>query len=145
MSNPLPKLTEERRAELQRQIEQEKARKRELVERLLQSDLLDEDGYPTEAALQIIENWDLHDPRGWFEFIESIWHLKSWGWSKQREPHDWDKERMVDRWYISTAGWSGNESIIRAMEKTDWLWHMHWEQSRRGGHYIFQVDVEDEQ
>lgn len=140
----MTRITEERREEIRRQVEEELNRRRELVARLLEQELIDEDGYPTDAALTIIELWVYNDPRGWFEFIESIWHLKSWGWSVQREPHNWHKERMVDRWYISTAGWSGNESIIRSMEKNDWLWQMHWVQSRRGGHYIFEIDVENE-
>ena len=67
-----------------------------------------------------------------------------WGWSEQDEENPWNKDEMVHRYYISTAGWSGNESIIKAMEKNDMLWSIHWYQSNRGGHYIFEVKKEEE-
>ena len=42
--------------------------------------------------------------------------------------------------YISTAGWSGNESIIYAMQNNkSMLWNLTWVQSRRGGHHIFEL------
>jgi len=106
--------------------------------KLLEEDLLDDDGYPTDAALKIVEIWHWSDPKGWFEFINSIWHLRSWGWSEGEEQHDWDKDEQVYRYNISTAGWSGNESIISAMQSNDVMWHTTWVQSRRGGHYIFE-------
>lgn len=95
------------------------------------NDPLDEDGYPTEGALELISNWHYDDADGWFEFIESIWHLASWGWSKGESEY-----------HISTAGWSGNEEIISAMQRNSILWGYTWYSSRRGGHYIFKVDSE---
>ena len=47
--------------------------------------------------------------------------------------------KIVHRYYISTAGWSGNETIIRAMQKNIMMWQLNWVQSRRGGHYIFEL------
>lgn len=120
-------------------IASENAEKAQRVASLLEkADLLDEDGYPTDDALEIIEKWHWSDSKGWFDFIQSIWHLRSWGWTEGEEPHDWDENRKVYRYNISTAGWSGNEDIIRAMEKNDMLWCLTWVQSRRGGHYIFE-------
>jgi hypothetical protein len=49
----------------------------------------------------------------------------------------------VQRFDISTAGWSGNESLIRAMEKNSFMWATTWVQSRRGGHYIFEIDNDE--
>lgn len=107
-------------------------------------DFLDEEGYPTEDAYLVIEKWHWIDEKGWFDFIKSIWHLASWGWKEKEEPHDW-KDEMVTRYHISTAGWSGNEAIIRAMENNHMMWHLTWVQSRRGGHYIFELqDIKDE-
>lgn len=100
---------------------------------------LDEDGYPTELALDTIEKWHWDDPKGWFEFIEKIWSMPSWGWRETDEPHQYKKDTMVHRYYISTGGWSGNESIIRAMQCNEMLWNFQWVQSRRGGHYIFEL------
>ena len=102
------------------------------------SEYLDEDGYPTEEALDKIEKWHYNDPRGWFKFIENIWHLTSWGWSKG---YNIDGNYLYN---ISTAGWSGNEDIIRAMQKNKILWSDTWVQSRRGGHYIFEVKDESQ-
>lgn len=114
------------------------ANKRLVTSLLDKGDFLDDDGYPTDDALTIIEKWHWDDCDGWFKFIESIWHLRSWGWGEGEEPHEWYEGKVSYQYHISTAGWSGNESIIRAMQKNDMMWHMTWVQSRRGGHYIFE-------
>lgn len=121
-----------------------------MVECILEMDdinYLDEYGYPTEEALDIIANWWIA-PDGKFkitktfselmDFIKTLWHAPDYGWQEKEEPHELWSEKMVKRWYISTGGWSGNEDIIRAMQKADWLWSLNWVQSRRGGHYIFE-------
>jgi hypothetical protein len=129
---------EEALAEIRAEIDANK----QLVASLLDTcDFLDDDGYPTDDALTIIEKWHWDDCAGWFKFIESIWHLRSWGWSEGMLPEEngfdiADKQRY--EYHISTAGWSGNESIIRAMQKNDMMWSLTWVQSRRGGHYIFE-------
>ena len=105
---------------------------------------LDDDGYPTDHALDRIEYWPYNDPKGWFEFIFSIWHFGAWGWKEKDEPHDWKENTMVHRYYISTGGWSGNEDIIKAMQQNHVLWSVTWVQSRRGGHYIFEVKDESQ-
>lgn len=99
-----------------------------------------EDGYPTVAALQRIEMWDFE--KGWgdfMKFVESIWWAADWGWRKE-EKMDETHERPVNAYNISTGGWSGNESIIRAMQKNWMFWSQCWVQSRRGGHYIFYIE-----
>ena len=102
---------------------------------------LDDDGYPTDEALEAIELWDWenHDgSKGWFDFIASIWHLKSWGWWEGECEHK--DGRKYYGYAISTGGWSGNESIIRAMEDNKHsLWWLNWVSSRRGGHYEFEL------
>jgi hypothetical protein len=105
---------------------------------------VNDDGYPTDDALEIIKLWHWDDARGWFKFIESLWAYHDWGWKEKDEPHEWEdhkqyKDKIVHRYYISTAGWSGNESIIRAMQDNDFMWYLNWVQSRRGGHYIFEL------
>jgi len=102
-------------------------------------DDLDEDGYPTELACERIKSWHWSDKSGWMKYVESLWHLSEWGWSESDEPHDWKEGEIVHRFQVSTAGWSGNESLISAMKQNFMLWSMLWVQSRRGGHYIFEI------
>ena len=102
------------------------------------SEYLDDDGYPTYKALNKIADWESEDSEGWFAFINEIWYLGSWGWSVVEEMDEIFK-RPVKRIYISTAGWSGNEAIIMAMQKNRVLWSEHWYSSRRGGHFVFEV------
>lgn len=104
---------------------------------MMVEEYLDEDGYPTDATFEAIEKWDHNDPKGWFKFIEGLWYMRDWGWRCKQFVELDDNDRV--EYHISTAGWSGNEGIIRAMEKNAMLWHYHWVQSRRGGHYIFEV------
>lgn len=101
--------------------------------------MLDEDGYPTQAALDIVEMWHWSDPKGWFKFIESLWAMKYFGWAEGETPHDWKPNTVTYIYEISTAGWSGNEAIIRAMQENVDSWEFNWVQSRRGGHYIFEL------
>jgi hypothetical protein len=128
---------------LRQEYEKQKAAEKTVVDTLLaKGEFLDEDGYPTSDALTIVELWPFEDEKGWFIFIESLWAMKSFGWAEGEAPHDWDKDKVVYLYELSTAGWSGNEAIIRSMEENDALWHMTWVQSRRGGHYIFERGLE---
>lgn len=111
---------------------------------LARGEFLDEDRYPTQDALTIIELWPFEDQKGWFIFIESLWAMKDFGWSEGVARHEYRADEKVYLYELSTAGWSGNESIIRAMEKNNFLWQMVWWSSRRGGHYTFQLDYEED-
>lgn len=122
----------------QAKMEQDIAESKEKINLLMDDPLLDDDGYPTDSALDIVKLWHWSDSKGWFKFINSIWHLRSWGWHEGLEKDERNQDNKVYRYNISTAGWSGNESIIHAMQQTDMLWSFTWVQSRRGGHYIFE-------
>jgi hypothetical protein len=137
-------MNQERREELHRLLEEDKIIAKAHIAQLMQEELIDEDGYPTESALTIVRIWHWSDSKGWFEFIKSIWHLASWGWHEGEADHDYRKDEKVYRYNISTAGWSGNEAIIREMEQNSMMWHLNWVQSRRGGHYIFELKDFDE-
>ena len=137
-------ITKEMRDQWLIEHQQKMAAEKLIVDTLLaEKEMLDEDGYPSEAAHIIVELWSWEDKKGWFAFIESIWHLRSWGWHESIEPHTYHKDTTVQRFDISTAGWSGNESLIRAMEKNSFMWATTWVQSRRGGHYIFEIDNDE--
>ena len=129
---------EEAIQEYNKKVAQNKERVSALMDK---GDFLDDDGYPTEDSLEIIENWIWADYPGLLAFIRGIWHLASWGWHECDELDDF-KEKQVHRYHISTAGWSGNEAIIRVLEKNYMFWAFTWVQSNRGGHYIFEVDEE---
>ncbi len=93
------------------------------------SDLFrDGEGYPTEAALARIRQWPYTDIYGMLTFVRSLWEYADAGY--------WTEERP-DRVLASTAGWSGNESLIEAMKDNLGFWLLCWESSRRGGHYEF--------
>lgn len=102
---------------------------------------LDQDGYPTPKCLKKIAEWPYGDPLGWFEYIHSAWYFPDC-WDRDDDAIDDYFDDPVIRFSISTAGWSGNESIIEAMQQNALLWAFHWVQSRRGGHYIFEVKKE---
>lgn len=89
---------------------------------------MDDDGYPDDEELERIEKWPYQDCEGLMDFVHSIWWCASWGWTQ-----DGDDIRA------STGGWSGNESLIFAMQKNVMCWHLLWVSSRRGGHYEFEL------
>ena len=101
--------------------------------------------YPTEEELKKIEEWSHHDLPGWFAYIKSVGNYWSdpepWGWHEADEVEDdihiWDTGHA---YYISTGGWSGNESIISSMGKNFECWAMTWAERRRGGHYKFVIE-----
>jgi hypothetical protein len=103
-------------------------------------DYLDEDGYPTDAALERIKTWPIEtrfSTTALIDFVRSLWHNNEWGWREVDAADVLGKD--VRRYYVSTGGWSGNESLIRAWQANEWGWHFSWMQTRRGGHYIFEV------
>ena len=127
------------REELHRKLQQDIAQSKALIATLMQEEMLDEDGYPTLEALEIVEKWHWFDAKGWFEFIKTIWWYPNWGWKEKEEPHEYRKDKNAYRYYLSTGGWSGNEAIIAAMQRNSMMWNLNWVQSRRGGHYIFEL------
>lgn len=82
--------------------------------------------YPTEQELQKIKEWEPSDFHGLMQFVKSLWAFDAWGWSQNGDIYN-----------ISTGGWSGNEDVIEAMNSNVVWWMMYWQQSTRGGHYIF--------
>ena len=89
---------------------------------------MDFDGYPDDQELQRIREWPHKDFPALMEFVRTLWKWNDWGWSQQGR-----------KYRISTGGWSGNESLISALEGNVMFWMMCWHQSKRGGHYTFIV------
>jgi hypothetical protein len=86
--------------------------------------------YPEEADLKRIREWPLGDLFGLAEFVGSIWHWPDWGYKITG--------KRVKRMQLHTGGWSGNESIIEALEQTT-FWMVCWTRTDRGGHYYFVI------
>lgn len=90
----------------------------------------DRDGYPTEATLEAIKQWPHTDFAGLMDFCGEAWH-----W-----PDCWERLFNGRRIEASTGGWSGNESIINALSENEFFfWTLCWQESKRGGHYVFEL------
>ena len=89
----------------------------------------DKNGYPTEKELKKIREWkSTDDSMGLLRFIEDLWFY----------PDRFIlKGKRVLRLYLSTGGWSGNESIMNALKNNSIFWMCYWQKSMRGGHYWF--------
>ncbi len=90
---------------------------------------MDPEGYPDEDDLRRVREWPLDAPCALMEFLRSRWRYADCGF--------WTQEG--DTFSISTGGWSGNESLLSALEQNLPFWGMCWVSSRRGGHYVFTV------
>lgn len=91
--------------------------------------IFDTSGYPTEESLRAIATWNFRQ-RPYEEFLSYTKALWTY-------PDRWEQTEKQLR--LSTGGWSGNEELLGAMEQNFVFWAMCWEQSRRGGHYIFDL------
>ncbi len=87
----------------------------------------DRHGYPTDETCDKIQNWNIHDPVGLFEFLRAAWHDNGC----IREP----EANVIE---LVTGGWGGNEQLIGAL-KSNVAWSLCWEMSQRGGLYRFKI------
>ena len=94
--------------------------------------LLDEDGYPTDELLAYLYSYipcDEEPLEGFLEMLEEIWAYSGWGMIR--------KQGQLE---LHTAGWSGNESIIDAIQANRMLrCFMRLTKWNRGGHYFFDI------
>lgn len=96
--------------------------------------------YPTEDTLDAIEK---ASPREALELAERAWHWDDWVTRTLK-----DHERLLmsagatdDTEFIrfATGGWSGNESIISALNKNLMVRAVCWQLSARGGLHIYEL------
>lgn len=104
----------------------------------------DADGYPTDETLQRIETWPVTDNADFaavMDFAGRAWSYPDrWECEAQWIDPDWPSyPKRVYR--FSTGGWSGNESIVAAIEANAivqmvgaWSW-------QRGGHYEYRFPI----
>lgn len=89
----------------------------------------DSDGYPSDKTLEYISQWPVSSRSGLralFDFIQEALNLDYGSFSVEDE-----KVRIV------TGGWSGNESVIGALQQNYTFWGLCWESSHRGGLHWF--------
>lgn len=92
----------------------------------------DADGYPTEDDEEYYRTVKVIDD-AFFEKLEEDWWSASWGYKRART-----------YLYLSTGGWSGNESIISALQQNVYFW-TRFEMERAGGHYKFRWGKQEKQ
>lgn len=111
-----------------------------------EKDLVDTDGYPTDAALDRVRDWKGPPWQPLMEFVRELWWSPEWGFHGPEENFDRldPLDRPLIRYRLSTGGWSGNESLIAAMQANYVFWTLCWWSSRRGGHYVFHMLAEQE-
>jgi len=86
----------------------------------------DQDGYPTEATLDAIAGF-CGSPERLLEAIRPLFMAHG------------RCEQNGHVWVIVTGGWSGCESVIRAMQKNTAFWSRAWYLSKRGGYHEFDL------
>jgi hypothetical protein len=63
--------------------------------------------------------------------IKCIWKYADCGYFKY--------DKTTRELELHTAGWSGNEEIISALEQNKFFYPLYWQKSERGGHYYFYI------
>lgn len=88
----------------------------------------DADGYPTDETLDAIKLWPHQKSRELFAFIKAAWKYP-----------DYFSEPENGVYRIVTGGWSGNESLIAALEKNFIVRVTCWQSSSRGGLHKYEL------
>ncbi len=92
---------------------------------------MDKFGYPDKRELARIRKWDaIGDPLGLLEYVKQLW--SDYG--------SYTYNAETGELALITGGWSGNESIIAALERNLLFWALFWQKSERGGGYWFRVE-----
>ena len=111
--------------------------------------LHDDEGYPTDAALDYLRNWaliwrQLDEPKvgRYFSTEEDLYHLVDYLKVLWWMPEDGVelKDGLLE---LHTFGWSGNEDIVAILKDTN-LWLTKFQCKSAGGHYYFKIDAESE-
>ena len=94
--------------------------------------------YPSEEDLKLIENWDYtEDFFKLAEMVCNIWHFDDW--AEFRDWHTDDYGHKYRELRLATAGWSGNEDIVSALNKNTMFNMLCWQSSHRGGLHIYHI------
>lgn len=97
--------------------------------------VLDGNGYPTTATLKTIRGWPLE--RDYKVLLEEVSGLvQKHGYAECSGGADDDGSATF---VLATGGWSGNESIIDALNGNAAFWGLCWRSSERGGRFVFDL------
>jgi hypothetical protein len=102
----------------------------------------DKDGYPTDETLAVIRCWS-YEEGFWtlMEFVKEAW--SDYGWLEncpsKIEPIFKGEEDDGRYWCGATGGWSGNESILAALEHNVMFSALCWNASVRGGYHEYHI------
>jgi hypothetical protein len=112
----------------------------------LKEPTFDADGYPTEETLDIISTWDIQnitkDVEELLLYVKRAWRYPEYFTTSKKRFRRFKGGSLIRRYFVSTGGWSGNESLISALVQNHVFWLLSWQQSERGGHYIFEVSYD---
>ena len=89
--------------------------------------------YPSEAELKEISEYEApdYDYAPFLSGLKSLWRYSDCGYWTQRGR----------KFYLATGGWSGNETIIAALQENRAFWSLCWFSSQRGGAYRFHCPI----
>lgn len=90
--------------------------------------------YPSQIELDEIQHWQ-GSLKELIEFVQSIWEYEA---PILRKGFEHLHRKSCYKLEIHTWGWSGNEDIVAALQKT-MFWFTFWRRSDRGGHYYFEI------
>lgn len=103
----------------------------------------DRDGYPTEETLAAITAWEIKtfaDCVEAMDFVGGAWKYPEY-WEKTGGRDNFThKEEII--YIFSTGGWSGNESLVSAIEGNAILQSIGAWSWRRGGHYEYRFPID---
>jgi hypothetical protein len=101
----------------------------------------DEQGYPDDETLEVISKFNPFETpvSEIIAFLRDHWMYEDFGYFEWCEEHAKNPCVKTMFLHLHTGGWSGNESIITAMEKSA-FWLLFWCRTERGGHYTFEVN-----
>lgn len=100
---------------------------------------MDSDGYPEEDELQAVREWPYSDLPGMMDYVRERWRYADDGYWRVFHGTDELSKQPLTVYTIRTGGWSGNESLVGAMQENSMFMAICWEQSCRGGQYEFRI------
>ena len=99
------------------------------------------DGYPDEQELKYIEDFDIltQNPMDLVKYIKELWNYRDDCVTIEKLPHEYRKEEFYYKVSLVTWGWSGNEDLIKALQRNKYFFTMYHSEWHRGGLWVFEL------